>query len=148
MNKFEVVSAYADKGINIPTRATYAAAGYDFEVAEDIVVPAMENMSFGIAIPEPVSGLSKERRYQRSSSHPLLLSFLWPHSLPLGSFSLSPSSVLNASVLQRCLPPELSSPPPGIHPPIFPTVASLSSSLSDVEARDSLGQTVSRGFHL
>lgn len=44
MNKFEVVSAYADKGINIPTRATYAAAGYDFEVAEDIVIPAMENM--------------------------------------------------------------------------------------------------------
>ena len=44
MNKFEVVSAYADKGINIPTRATYAAAGYDFEVAEDIVVPSMDNM--------------------------------------------------------------------------------------------------------
>ena len=44
MNKFEVVSAYADKGINIPTRATYAAAGYDFEVAEDIVVPSMEKM--------------------------------------------------------------------------------------------------------
>ena len=40
MNKFEVVSAYADKGINIPTRATYAAAGYDFEVAEDIVIPS------------------------------------------------------------------------------------------------------------
>ena len=44
MNKFEVVSAYADKGINIPTRATYAAAGYDFEVAEDIIVPSMEKM--------------------------------------------------------------------------------------------------------
>ena len=44
MNKFEVVSAYADKGINIPTRATHAAAGYDFEVAEDIVVPSMDNM--------------------------------------------------------------------------------------------------------
>ena len=42
MNKFEVVSAYADKGINIPTRATYAAAGYDFEVAEDVIVPAMD----------------------------------------------------------------------------------------------------------
>lgn len=42
MNKFEVVSAYADKGINIPTRATYAAAGYDFEVAEDIVVPSYQ----------------------------------------------------------------------------------------------------------
>ena len=44
MNKFEVVSAYADKGINIPTRATHAAAGYDFEVAEDIVVPSMEKL--------------------------------------------------------------------------------------------------------
>ena len=40
MNKFEVVSAYADQEINIPTRATLAAAGYDFEVAEDIVVPS------------------------------------------------------------------------------------------------------------
>ena len=44
MNKFEVVSAYADKEINIPTRATYAAAGYDFEVAEDIVIPSMERL--------------------------------------------------------------------------------------------------------
>lgn len=44
MNKFEIVSAYTDKNISIPTRATQAAAGYDFEVAEDIVVPSMENM--------------------------------------------------------------------------------------------------------
>ena len=44
MNKFEVVSAYADKRINIPTRATRAAAGYDFEVAEDIVVPSAKKL--------------------------------------------------------------------------------------------------------
>jgi dUTP pyrophosphatase len=44
MNKFEVVSAYADKEINIPTRATHAAAGYDFEVAEDIVVPSAKKL--------------------------------------------------------------------------------------------------------
>ena len=44
MNKFEVISAYTDKNISIPTRATHAAAGYDFEVAEDIVVPSMEKM--------------------------------------------------------------------------------------------------------
>ena len=44
MNKFEVVSAYADKGINIPTRATHAAAGYDFEVAQDIIVPSMNTL--------------------------------------------------------------------------------------------------------
>ena len=44
MNKFEVVSAYANKEINIPTRATRAAAGYDFEVAEDIVVPSAKKL--------------------------------------------------------------------------------------------------------
>ena len=44
MNKFEVISAYADKEINIPTRATHAAAGYDFEVAEDIVVPSAQKL--------------------------------------------------------------------------------------------------------
>jgi dUTP pyrophosphatase len=44
MNKFEVVSAYADKEINIPTRATHAAAGYDFEVAEDIIIPSMNTL--------------------------------------------------------------------------------------------------------
>lgn len=44
MNKFEVISTYADKEINIPTRATHAAAGYDFEVAEDIVVPSAKNL--------------------------------------------------------------------------------------------------------
>ena len=44
MNKFKVVSAYADKEINIPTRATHAAAGYDFEVAEDIVVPSAHKL--------------------------------------------------------------------------------------------------------
>lgn len=42
MNRFEVVSTYVDKDISIPCRATHAAAGYDFEVAEDIVVPSME----------------------------------------------------------------------------------------------------------
>ena len=44
MNKFEIVSDYVDKNISIPTRATHAAAGYDFEVAKDIIVPSMENM--------------------------------------------------------------------------------------------------------
>ena len=48
MNKFEVVSAYADKGINIPTRATYAAAGYDFEVAQDIIVPSYMDHFFAM----------------------------------------------------------------------------------------------------
>lgn len=38
---FKIVSAYADKGINLPKRATHQAAGYDFEAAVDIVIPSV-----------------------------------------------------------------------------------------------------------
>lgn len=38
MNKFEKVSRFEDVDLPIPTRATHAAAGYDFVVAEDIVI--------------------------------------------------------------------------------------------------------------
>lgn len=38
--RFEVVSKYADKGVNLPCRKTKLSAGYDFEVAEDIIVPS------------------------------------------------------------------------------------------------------------
>lgn len=38
---FKMVSTYADKGINLPKRATHQAAGYDFEAAEDIVIPSV-----------------------------------------------------------------------------------------------------------
>lgn len=40
MAKFEKVSAYADVDFNLPIRKTEGAAGYDFEVAEDIVIPS------------------------------------------------------------------------------------------------------------
>lgn len=38
--KFEVVSQFAAAGISLPVRKTAGAAGYDFEVAEDIVIPS------------------------------------------------------------------------------------------------------------
>lgn len=38
--KFEVVSKYADAGISLPVRKTKGSAGYDFQVAEDIVIPS------------------------------------------------------------------------------------------------------------
>jgi dUTP pyrophosphatase len=38
--KFEIVSKYADRGINLPCRKTKLSAGYDFEVAEDITIPS------------------------------------------------------------------------------------------------------------
>ncbi len=40
MPKFEVVSKYKDKNINLPIRKTANSAGYDFEAAEDVIVPS------------------------------------------------------------------------------------------------------------
>ena len=39
---FEVAKGWEDKNINLPRRNTKFAAGYDFEAAEDIVVPAFK----------------------------------------------------------------------------------------------------------
>lgn len=39
MAHFEIVSKYKDCGISLPIRATAHSAGYDFEAAEDVVVP-------------------------------------------------------------------------------------------------------------
>ncbi len=36
---FEVVSAYADRGIKIPRRETACSAGYDLAAAEDLTIP-------------------------------------------------------------------------------------------------------------
>lgn len=38
--KFEVVSKYADAGLSLPVRKTKASAGYDFQVAEDTIIPS------------------------------------------------------------------------------------------------------------
>lgn len=40
MNKFEIVSRFNNTEINLPKRKTIASAGYDFEAAEDIIIPA------------------------------------------------------------------------------------------------------------
>ena len=39
---FEVAKGWEDKNINLPKRNTQFAAGYDFEAAEDVVVPAFK----------------------------------------------------------------------------------------------------------
>lgn len=38
--KFEIVSKYANAGLSLPERKTAASAGYDFQVAEDIIIPS------------------------------------------------------------------------------------------------------------
>lgn len=41
---FEIVSKYADAGLELPMRKTEFSAGYDLVSAEDVVIPSMFNM--------------------------------------------------------------------------------------------------------
>lgn len=43
---FQVVSAKADQGINLPQRQTKGAAGYDFEASEDFTIPSIWKLGF------------------------------------------------------------------------------------------------------
>lgn len=43
---FEVITAYQSNGIQLPIRATNHAAGYDFEAAEDTIVPSIWKVLF------------------------------------------------------------------------------------------------------
>ena len=45
MSKFEKVSKFAEVDINLPVRKTAESAGYDMEVAEDIVIPSYSKMT-------------------------------------------------------------------------------------------------------
>ena len=38
--KFEIISKYTDAGLQLPVRKTTGSAGYDFQVAENIVIPS------------------------------------------------------------------------------------------------------------
>lgn len=42
--KFEIISKYVDAELSLPVRKTKASAGYDFQVAEDIVIPSVYNL--------------------------------------------------------------------------------------------------------
>ena len=43
MAKFERVNKYSNSEINMPIRKTAKSAGYDFEVAEDILVDSYKH---------------------------------------------------------------------------------------------------------
>ena len=43
---FEIVSKYSEKNLTLPYRTTEHAAGYDFESAEDFVVPSIWKLNF------------------------------------------------------------------------------------------------------
>lgn len=60
--KFEIVSKYADAGLSLPERKTKASAGYDFQVAEDTIIPSyqglMDKMIYATSQCEPVGFLT------------------------------------------------------------------------------------------
>lgn len=39
--KFEIAKGFENKDINLPVRSTKGSAGYDFEAAEDIIIPSI-----------------------------------------------------------------------------------------------------------
>ena len=43
---FKIVSSKQDQGLHLPSRQTANAAGYDFEAAEDFVLPSIWKGNF------------------------------------------------------------------------------------------------------
>lgn len=71
---FEVVQAYADQQINLPVRATSGAAGYDFEAAENVIVPSLfKNLYMGRAV-QPVLVPTGVKAYMPAGEYLALVS--------------------------------------------------------------------------
>jgi dUTP pyrophosphatase len=60
--RFEKVKRFADADFNLPVRKTKNSAGYDFEVAEDIVIPTWTSQLIALAkaTPQPKEPYSLE----------------------------------------------------------------------------------------
>ena len=69
---FEVAKGFEDKDINLPIRKTKYSAGYDFECAEDIIVPAFKPGVKPSLIPTGIKAYMKDDEvlciYNRSSN--------------------------------------------------------------------------------
>lgn len=100
--KFEVVSKYAAAGINLPERKTAGAAGYDFEVAEDTVIPSyhrlveeMRREAFKAELAQPLSlsEIAALTKYTKAK----------PTLVPTGiKCQLDPGHYLELSVRSSC----------------------------------------------
>ena len=98
MAKFEVVSKYAAQGIHLPTRATTGAAGYDFEVAEDIIIPSYHDLmkQAGEMLADRLCSLDIVAEATKKY-------FLKPTLVPTGiKCKLDPGTYLQLSVRSSC----------------------------------------------
>jgi dUTP pyrophosphatase len=59
MAKFEKVSKFAEVDINLPVRKTADSAGYDMEVAEDIIIPPYQNLIQAMTSIVPQNSISE-----------------------------------------------------------------------------------------
>jgi dUTP pyrophosphatase len=48
MKRFEFISKYQDSGLVLPERKTGSSAGFDFMVAEDILIPSYHKLQFNL----------------------------------------------------------------------------------------------------
>ena len=69
---FEVAAGFEDKNINLPVRKTKYSAGYDFEAAEDVVVPSFKKGAAPTLIPTGIKAYMEDDEvlylYNRSSN--------------------------------------------------------------------------------
>ena len=69
---FEIARGWEDKSINLPVRKTTSSAGYDFEAAEDIVIPSIKKQNIPTFIPTGIKAYMKDNEvlylYNRSSN--------------------------------------------------------------------------------
>lgn len=99
MIKFEKVKRFANADINLPTRKTKYSAGYDFEVAEDTIIPPLKAMQKQIAqISEPGWTLSLEEMAKRTKAQKAK-----PTLVPTGvKCQLESNTYLQLSVRSSC----------------------------------------------
>ena len=69
---FEVISTYAQQKIQLPQRATHHAAGYDFEAADDVVIPVFKPGVAPVLVPTGIKSYMMDDEvlylYNRSSN--------------------------------------------------------------------------------
>lgn len=97
--KFEVVNKYKDAGLNLPVRKTAGAAGYDFEVAEDIIIPPYNTCEKTLAsVPRVTNTLNLSEVAQITK-----LTGVKPTLVPTGiKCELEPGTYLELSVRSSC----------------------------------------------
>ena len=69
---FEIAKGWENQGVNLPIRKTKGAAGYDFEAAEDTIIPAFNNNHIPTLIPTGIKAYMEDDEvlylYNRSSN--------------------------------------------------------------------------------